>query len=305
MDIEKVFMELKKQVNDNGRPLFERVKRSGNDLMFNCPVHSGGQERRPSCGINLDTGISHCFSCGFKADLTTFISVCFGKNDGGAYGAKWLAKNFVTYDGRNFNIDWNFSGDDNFIDVEPLVDEDELKQYRWVHSYMYDRKLTDDIIEKFDIGFDKAANCLTFPVRDEHGRLSFIYRRSVNSKFFSITTDADKGSVVYALDEVYKILPVKNVIICESIIDCLTCWVHNRPAVALMQAIATHNQIDLIKSLPVRSIVLALDNDEAGKIGAIRLRNALKSSKLIYKAVFDAKDINELDDFNGLKEVLY
>lgn len=32
----------------------------------------------------------------------------------------------------------------------------ELDRYRYIHPYMYKRGMTDDLIEKFDVGYDPA-----------------------------------------------------------------------------------------------------------------------------------------------------
>lgn len=299
-DIEAVIVELKKQLDNEGIDRLGKIKKSGNNIMVSCPVHKDGQERKPSCGVSLKNGIVHCFTCDYVADLSQFISICFNKHDNGKFGARWLVRNFINYEGRHFSLETNDVIDN---DNEP-TNETELEKYRYFHPYMYKRKLTEEVIYQFDIGYDSETECITFPVRDKDGNLKFIFRRSVNSKFFSIPQDADKGSVLYGLNEVYKILPVKNIIVCESIIDALTCWGNNRPAVALMQAIATKTQVELLRKLPVKTITLALDNDNAGQAGSERIKKALKKDKIIYTAKFDGKDINDVENFGSILEVL-
>ena len=35
------------------------------------------------------------------------------------------------------------------------VSEEELESYRFYHPYMWERKLTPEVVDKFDIGYDK------------------------------------------------------------------------------------------------------------------------------------------------------
>jgi DNA primase len=113
---------------------------------------------------------------------------------------------------------------------------------------------------------------------------------------------AAKGQVVYGLYHVYKNLSwIKEVVICVSIIDALTCWVYRVPAVATLGALPTTKQIELLNKVPVRKFITGLDNpliDKAGKDGSIRLAEQLGKTKLINYLKFPegVKDINEMTE---------
>ncbi len=47
-----------------------KLKVSGNDLMLLCPFH---KESNPSFGINTETGLYNCFSCGAKGHISHFL----------------------------------------------------------------------------------------------------------------------------------------------------------------------------------------------------------------------------------------
>ena len=81
----------------SGINVFHKFRLSGNDdIMTTCPFHKGGQERKPSFGISKIDGSCHCFACGWAGSLTQMISQVFGYDDDGAYGEKWLSRNFVS-----------------------------------------------------------------------------------------------------------------------------------------------------------------------------------------------------------------
>ena len=72
---------------------------------------------------------------------------------------------------------------------------------------------------------------------------------------------------------------IDEVIICESIINCLTCYVYGRPAIAL-NGTGSQSQLQELLKLPYRKIILALDPDEAGEKGTNKIYNALKDYKI-------------------------
>jgi len=83
----EVLNELKTQLALNGIQRFAEFKPGPRNIQFNCPIHAGGQERKPSCGIStvnkeeVPAGTVHCFTCGYTATLEQMISHCFGKDD--------------------------------------------------------------------------------------------------------------------------------------------------------------------------------------------------------------------------------
>ena len=326
-DTQDILIELRKQLELNGVKRFAKFIDSGNNIQTNCPFHKEGQERKPSFGINKNTGECHCFGCGWSGTLSEMISNCFGKDDFGVYGNKWLIRNFlsVAVESRP-DIDVDFCRRKKITsETKKYISEQELDSYRYTHPYMYKRKLTDEIIDLFDIGYDKSTECITFPNRDINGNCLFIARRSVKTKFFNYPQDVEKP--VYGLYELRKISKVKigtkryptglqvptyestypsEIIICESMIDALTCWVYGRYAVAL-NGTGNENQFKTLRNMPNRKFILATDMDEAGLKARERIRQSL-GNKLVTEYVWDinvAKDINDMNKeyFDSLKEV--
>ena len=311
-DTQDILIELRKQLELNGVKRFAKFIDSGNNIQTNCPFHKEGQERKPSFGINKKTGECHCFGCGWSGTLSEMISNCFGKDDFGVYGNKWLIRNFlsVAVESRP-DIDVDFCRRKKITsETKKYISEQELDSYRYTHPYMYKRKLTDEIIDLFDIGYDKNTECITFPNRDINGNCLFIARRSVKTKFFNYPQDVEKP--VYGLYECNICAKtIKNwfpdeIIICESMIDALTCWVYGKYAVAL-NGTGNENQFKTLRNMPNRKFILATDMDEAGLKARERIRQSL-GNKLVTEYVWDinvAKDINDMNKeyFDSLKEV--
>ena len=301
--------ELRKQLSMNGIDLIHSVRDTPDNLMICCPYHKGGQEKKPSAGIKKSDGTFHCFACGEVHTLPEVISYCFGRyNDLGAFGWNWLLKNFLTIGvEERKDVDLDVSrptvGSYNHRKIN-YVSEEELDEYRVYHPYMWKRKLTPEVIDIFDIGYDAKTECITFPIRDLTGNTLFVARRSVNTKFFNYPAGVDKP--VYGIYEL-SILDTypSEVIVCESMLDALTCWVYGKYAVAL-NGLGNELQFSQLKKMPCRKFILGTDNDTAGMQARKRIRSNVRD-KLITEFVLPSnrKDINDLtkEEFDNLLEV--
>lgn len=292
---------------------------------------------------NEEAGTCHCFACGWTGSFAEMVSNIFGYDDLGLYGGKWLVRNFLTvqvenrpdilegFDGRKINLSRGIyksirtasqgksrdmeevaqgNGDETSRDFEErdktVVTGEELAKYRVYHPYMWKRKMTPKVVDIFDIGYDEDTKCITFPVRDLSSKCVFVARRSVTSKFFNYPQNAEKP--VYGLYELSQLtVHPDEVIICESMIDAITCWVYGRYAVAL-NGLGNDLQFKQLRSMPNRKFILATDMDKAGQSARVRLKKQL-TNKLVSEYIWDikmAKDINDMtkEQFLGLKEYM-
>ena len=323
---EQIVQKLSQQLEDEGTFIFRRTKSLRNNFQFSCPFHAGGTERHPSCGMSrsasysgskvTEAGTVHCFTCGYTAGLTEFVSNVLGRQDGGFYGNQWLKRNFGTANEvvREGIKQEAFCRNRGTKKAQySTILEEELDKYRFIHPYMYERKLTDELIEMFDIGYDKLQDCITFPVRNIDGETVFFNRRSVRSKFHQYGEDDPKTEFLYGQYELnafreYFDEPITQVFVTESVINCLTLWSLKIPAVALM-GVGGGNQINLLKRLPYRTIVLALDPDNAGQKAQEKIYKQIKRNKIVrflnypdefYENKWDINDKPDLLNFKNL-----
>lgn len=304
-DLETVLSELQRQLEINKIPYLQKTQDSGKDIMVQCPFHGNGQERRPSAGIRKSDGILHCFACHEVHTLPEVISYVFGKDDMfGQYGTKWLVKNFGTVqieERKDVEIDVSRSNlttkndvlGNSDSDKPQWVSEEELASYRYYHPYMFERGLNEAIIERFDVGYDKKTDCITFPVRDIYGHTLFIARRNVKYKQFNYPKGVEKP--IYGLYELYQNQIVQNddVFITESMIDCLLLCQQGYYAVA-MNGTGSELQYRQLAEIPVRHFILATDNDKAGRKAKDVLRRKLPNKIFTYIEFPDGiKDVGE------------
>ena len=322
MDVESILHKME----ESG--LIRLHKKNGDFYMIYCPMHSDGNERHPSCGVLLHDqyragktypeGWVHCFTCGWSKSLPDTIGEILKRHNMSGSGMDWLKQYVPNFDDSDFDfllpksvvrkLNTKFALQ-AFADIankveDKFISEEELQEYRYTVPYMYDRKLNDEIIEKFDVGVDmhyvpygrkREVPCVTFPVRDRRGRTQFIVRRSIGGKSFYLPKDITKS--IYGLYE----LPsnAKTVIIAESCFNVLTSYVYGVPALGLLGT-GSGSQLDVLKTLGVSEFVIGTDNDEAGDKGANRIRKALSQVAIIRRMYLpEGKDINDLtkDEF--------
>lgn len=313
-DTQSVLDMLKFDLAQHGVDRFHIFRNNGENVQTNCPFHKNGQERKPSFGVNGEIDKCHCFSCGWAGTIEEMISELFGYQDDGKFGKRWLIKRFNTVeietrpnimegfnDRNNITIRNNndihrfkqhIQGNKSTEQYSGEITEEELDKYRYIHPYMYERGLTDEIIERFDIGYDRERKEITFPVRDIEGRCVFIAGRSTERKFFRLPKGMDKP--IY---QAYKFSLGKytTAFITESFLNCLTCWKYNKPAMAMIGT-GNKKQYEILNKLPVREYILAFDPDEAGRKATERFRKNVHG-KIIKELVYtDNRDINDLQE---------
>jgi len=323
-ELEDILIELNMQLG-----IFDKRRDSGNNVMVCCPYH---QEHRPSAGIRKSDGLFHCFACQETHTLPELISFCFNRTDDtlGKFGWNWLLKHYATVaveDRKDVRLDisrinnkhirnsTNNIGSDG--DRQTSVSEEELDSYRYIHPYMYKRGLTDEIIQLFDIGYDKNTRCITFPIRNITGQTLFIARRSVDTKYFNYPEGVEKP--LYGLYELYNAKYDEDcigeklyqysfpneIIICESMLDALSFWTVGKYAVAL-NGLGSELQFEQLRDLPCRKLILCTDSDKRGMDAREKIRNNVKN-KIITEYILPEgrKDANECtrEELLNLQEV--
>lgn len=328
IDVEKIVDKL----NEAGLLRANRIM--GDYYSIFCPFHKDGQERKPSCGIlmheqyrngqHYPAGFCHCFTCGYAKPIEDAVSDMLKAKNMTGLGLDWLKKYVPGFDIDNTDIEqlipastlqnltnsyaMDYIAQLSNTQQQQFVSEEELASYRYTVPYMYERGLTDQLIEAFDIGFDpnhippgrkQPVPCITFPVRDKQGRTLFFVRRSVSGKYFNMPKDIQKP--VYGIDMIPK--GCTSIVICESCLNALTAIKYGKTAVALL---GTGNpyQIQQLKELGIREFIIALDPDEAGRKGTARLKRELKKVALVweYADIPEGKDLNDLtfEEFQNL-----
>lgn len=290
-DIDVILDKLNHDIK--GHYFRERIPR-GNNLNITCPFHKNGKENHPSCNIYIDKkskeipyGFYRCFTCGESGTLYNFVGKMFGADD--EFGKHWLIDNFgELLDSKNIELD------DEIVlkpESKKYLNDSIIDSFESRHPYMYQRGLTDDVIDRFQIKYDKETDEIIFPVWDEHGRLIMLSRRSVSGKTFKLEKAVEKP--VYLL---YDAVSEGRTTVCvvESQIDALKLWSWGYPAVALFGT-GADRQYEILKRSGIRHYILCFDGDNAGDTGAKKFIKNMKGQVFITQVVMPrGKDIGDL-----------
>lgn len=267
------------------------------NILISCPCHKDGKERHPSCRVLADTdcpdleaGYAYCFSCGYSEPFAQVIGDLFDQDK--SFGEDWLVERF-----GNTLIDQEEYLPEIVLDKKKLekqyLSEDVLIPYDFYHPYMWQRKLTKDVVDRFRVGYDKERDAITFPVYDEKHRLVMVTARSVKTKRFWIPAEVDKP--VYLL---YDILErgVDTVYVCESQINTLTLRSYGFDAIGLFGT-GSSKQFETLRKSGIRNYILCYDGDEAGRKGALRFKKNMPKDIFITDVRLPAgKDVNDLSE---------
>lgn len=259
------------------------------DVRITCPFHSDGRERTPSCFIRTSDFTFHCFGCGEKGGIGKLIASCM--NIPYKDAEAWLINKY----GSDISSE--------VISLEPirlneieldndLIDESILSTLESYHPYMKQRKISDEIIKKYELKYDPKDQSIVFPVRNELGQLVGLTRRNVNYKRFELWKFRNKP--VYLLYDILR-NNIRHVVCVESQINALYLWSCGIPSIALLGT-GTKYQYDLLRKSCILYYTLCFDGDEAGRKGAERFKEAMKGVFIDEIEMPEGKDINDFDE---------
>lgn len=291
--VEQILDQAQKELQ-NGK-LRHIDKRNKVNILISCPVHSDGLESNPSCRIftatdnpTLEAGYAHCFSCGYHGTISETITALFDEIDP-KFGEDWLIERFcdtfVEYEVHlpEIVLDQSYK--------KKYLNEDILKKYDFYHPYMWKRKLSKEIVDKFRVGYDMERKAITFPVYDEKHRLVMVTARSVENKRFYIPSETEKP--VYLLYDIME-RGVTTVLVAESQINALYARSLGYDSIGLFGT-GSKTQLQTLKRSGIRNYILAFDGDSAGRKGAARFKAAMGSSVFITDLILPkGKDLNDL-----------
>lgn len=261
---------------------------SNGNYMLCCPFH---KEHNPSFGIHSETGVYKCFGCGEKGNILDFVTKVLDTD-------KFIALQFLS----SLHIDHR---------AIPKIKQDKplfRTEYNYnrtidfkLYKYFHNRNLTKKTIDLFDVGLE--GDYITFPIKNSVGTVAAVQKRHIETKKFLFPKGFNIKDYIFGL---YELLiygdKTKPVIICESVIDCMTIWEFGGQAIALYSAMISKNQMKLLASTPFNKFKDGFDRDGAGRIGweIFKEQAILRGLRVIESREHGKKDINEL----SVKEIM-
>lgn len=243
------------------------VRQRGDEIEAFCPGHEarvGRPDTHASFGFNQDKGVGFCFSCKYSPTFSELILALTGFPPDGDVMLDVAAHNIATK-------------------VKPPTTDDKreaLSIHPWMLEHTFAdvpervlafKRITLAAANAYGLRWDTQRHCYVIPVFDISGRPVWVQLRQKHG-----VMNMPEGIV--KSDFLYNIHLVKDrevVALVESPLDVVRLGAAGIPAVSSFGAMVSERQIRLL-SLHFPRVVLALDNDEAGRTGASFVARALK-----------------------------
>ena len=187
----------------------------------------------------------------------------------------------------------------NFFDNFELEDEQEFITYpedfqaytypRWA----FDRGFSKEVLEEWGCGTNRY-NDLIIPIYTQTQELKgWVSRRANATPKYLYSKGFKKSKHLFGINHIQ---PNSFVCVTEGSLDTIWLTQNGFPSIAILGAILSKTQEELLAKLPVEELVICLDNDEAGKKGKERLmtcmtQNFVLSYIKLPKGVKDVQDV--------------
>lgn len=258
-----VFVELEQLFDYYG---LDNVVQSGpEDLNANCPFHDDSHHH---FGMNRESGLWNCFSCGEKGNIVNFIAAMESCSYDDA-SRKLLE---ISQDG-GIGISMTKLKDrlgDLLMDKKPILSSEFIPYEKMLHPYLSARGFTEETAKAWGLGWSPDAERVVIPVLDEKGLARGFILRAVNERQqprYLYTRGKWKQEILFGMNMIES---ADRVIMTEGSLDAMWLWQHGYPAVALLGLGLGDRQLELLSNFKI--VISMLDNDEAGKNALYRKR---------------------------------
>lgn len=256
-------------------------------------------EQNPSFAVHLETGVyidsgstNEEWRQGNFAKLLAYL-----RNETYEEALEYILETYCPLVGDLDRLRLTFDLDLHEEQRNPL-DMALLDEFKFRHPYLEQQRGIEEKWQiAFRIGYDRKHKAVTFPWYDRTGRLINVKFRSVTDKRFWYYGDGHPiKNHIYAMNFIYKTGKTLAYVV-ESEIDAITLWQAGFPAIALGGARLNPRQRELLIQSPLETLVLATDNDKAGKRIAQTLTSELSGFMAMRSIDLPGhvKDINDLN----------
>ena len=274
---------------------YTNLHQSGRYWKGKCPLHES-DDTSETLVVFPDTNSFYCFSCECGGSVINFLS----DKEKVSYRAatELLAKECNISLKNNKEYQLEASEEMRFTREADMYH----KNVGAIGEYLAKRGLTNSTINDFNLGFH--SDCLTIPLRNEHGQYVSMAIRQFNKKpKYKNTPNSilyKKSSFLFNLDLARKNIK-DRLYVCEGYMDAMSGHQMGEPTVAYCGSELHRDQIRKLAGFIRKEITIVIcpDNDEAGVKHLPRTRDHFQS--MLPKANIrvlimpeECKDINDL-----------
>lgn len=281
-----------------------------------CPFHD---DTRPSFGVNIDSGEWNCLAgCGGGWIDTLLLRLGYTREE-----VKALTGGLARPD-KPKGLKAHFLEQRRTANRETVIPEEVLDLFYGVPEHMLKKGWSEEILMEFEVGWDRGAERITYPIRDAQKRLIAISGRTPYDRiwpkysfyghedlygFVDDTYKATRANLLYNIHRAMRDVRRGELVpICEGFKEILRLHEAGITGVALTGSMYSGSQIRLLNSLVFMTgctLVVILDNDKAGHKGAPKLCKRLSrftTPRIAFTT--DVKDVSEVEDLKTVNRVV-
>jgi len=305
LDLSKI--EVEDFLNELG---MNNVRKDGKDYWYSCfsDQHYRG-DANPSASMEQGTTKFYCFSCGMHGNAVGFLAEL--ENVSPFQSAIWIKERFIgsSVPDQKTILD-NVKGilrekEETKTDGPlPVIDEIEATRRKidWKSAiawfkysgdtrdsidapieYMLNRGFSPEVLDKFEIGWDKISERISIPIRNEEGGLVGFKGRAVNKlPRYIVLGGPEYGFNPYQTKKILfglsKITQSDELFVCEGELNAIALHQYGYTnTVGISGKILSDEQAELIKKYG-QKVVLIFDEEEDAVNAAKKLRNSIPTS---------------------------
>ena len=257
-------------------------------LIF-CPFHYN--THTPACEVDKEKGLFICFACSERGTLLDLVMRTTNRN---YFEASRVISNAAKQVNFADRIEKSIEPKEEFEPFDMALIErlhSSLMNSDRALNYFKSRNIELDAIKHFKLGYSEKQDMVSVPVYAHDGTCVGFVARSIEGKAFKNSTGLPRNKLLFNLNNV----KFSDIVIVESSFDAIRLWQLDIPAVATLGANLGKNQISLLNKYSTR-VILAMDQDEAGKKLMDNLRANVSAPILNMEFPDGVKDIGDMTD---------
>lgn len=220
-------------------------------------------EQVPSSSINLDMRVFHCFTCDRTYKEIEFAQMVLNKDK------ESIIREYTTKEElKNDTLNWEENQHKFLLENKDVLDK------------LYNLKINQETITELKLGY--IANSLATPVF-KNGALINIARYNINKTpnkpKNEYNKNANSGDIIPF--DIWK-NDFRNTIICEGEKDMIVARSQGFNAITLTGGAQSNLQKDYLSYFKGRNVYICYDNDDVGRVGALKRYKELKDICNVY-----------------------
>ena len=279
---------------------------------WNCPFCGSGTgvNQTPAFHLSQDGTKFKCFSCNESGDIFDLVKHMEHMTEANYPRVYAKAEKIMKpYWGKQLHYGDEMEAQDKSMIHKP---QDFSQYLEECHTqvgqtdYFHNRGLSDSIIDKFQLGFDPKQNIVTIPYNAGHEGTGYIHRTlwQCDHKYIKHGNELFNTNAILNKDS-------ESVFITEGQIDAMSFEEIGYSALGLSGVNELEKLVELlISSGTQKYLLLALDNDTAGRRATGKIIESLAGTKLPFHFMAvswmygEHKDANEflVHDRNGFRK---